>query len=247
MKKLFINILFIFTFFNIYSQNKTGTNIKSKIYTPPGTIKLNGSLYIDKTPITNVMYLEFENKVLGGWNLRLHNSIKKLPNYGIDLSIMNLSLDSIEKKSFYSKIKHDINFSITKIINSNYYFNHPKYSHNPVLNITKEQAELFCLWRTDMVQLLLAFESKTIQERKKYPNKILYRLATKQEFEIAEEYFKNIGLLKISKKESPLKMEIEKVKQKFYLLNLSELTNNENIYREKNNYSSFRCICEITE
>lgn len=52
MEKILILIL-LFNFYQLNAQE----NID--IVNPPGTIKLNDSLYIDKTPVTNLMFLEY--------------------------------------------------------------------------------------------------------------------------------------------------------------------------------------------
>ena len=35
------------------------TKAQNTIVNPPGTLKLNDSLFIDKTPVTNMMFIEY--------------------------------------------------------------------------------------------------------------------------------------------------------------------------------------------
>nr|WP_321237392.1 SUMF1/EgtB/PvdO family nonheme iron enzyme [uncultured Psychroserpens sp.] len=253
MKKLFTLLLIAFMYFNMYSQNTT-----LKTTSPPGTIQLNDSVYIDKTPVTNIMYNEFEKSVITSWSLKSHNAILKLPNYGINLASINKTLFYPEESVLlYEKIKHKDDSSITKKVTSEYYFNYPRYSYNPMLYISKEQAELFCKWRTDMVSLLWASKSKTLEERSKFPNKILYRLPTEKELEAAIIFFKNQNLFHNAENNTPITMGVRNPEEKFYQQNLSEFTLDEVIYGdnwmkktpngEKNNYTTFRCVCEVIE
>ena len=217
--------------------------MNSENFIPPGTIKINDSLFIDKTPISNLSYAEFEKSISMGWNLQTKDSIKKMPNYGIDLKNLNEFPGTNVDYTFYNSIKRNrIDTINDKVINYSY---HPKYSSNPVLNISKENAELFCLWRTDMVDLAIASKSKTINERNDFPNKVTYRLPTNQELMVAEAYFKNKKLLKVSNLDLPINMIFDSVKEKFYLVNLYETNSNE-VKDKRTKPSIFRCICEIS-
>lgn len=143
-----------------YGQNETET--------PPGTLKLNDSLFIDKIPVTNAMYIEFLKSKDKFWSLKKHEEIKKMPSYGIKKE--NLGIDSETLTNTHLKIIS--NFAKEE----KDYFTHPKYRQYPVLNITKAEAKEFCLWRTDMVLLLWAIKSENKQQRAEYPGVIKYRL-----------------------------------------------------------------------
>ena len=217
--------------------------MNSENFIPPGTIKINDSLFIDKTPISNLSYADFEKSISMGWNLQTKDSIKKMPNYGIDLKNLKELPGTNVDYTFYNSIKRNrIDTINDKVINYSY---HPKYSSNPVLNISKENAELFCLWRTDMVDLAIASKLKTINKRNDFPNKVTYRLPTNQELMVAEAYFKNKKLLKVSNLDLPINMIFDSVKEKFYLVNLYETNSNE-VKDKRTKPSIFRCICEIS-
>ncbi len=234
----FLSTIILFFCFKIYSQNI----ISVENFVPPGTIKVNDSLFIDNTPITNIMYDEFEMRISLGWNLKTKDSIKKMPKHGIDLKKLSDFPNAKADSSLYNKIKRNkIDTINNKLVAYSY---NPKYCSNPVINVSKENAEIFCLWRTDMVELAIASKSKTIDERKKFPNKVTYRLATKEELITIENYFKNINKIKIIKKHFPTKMEIHKVEDVYYSLNLPEISAED---EKKINNATFRCVCEISK
>jgi hypothetical protein len=233
-----LSTITLFFCLNIYAQNK----INVKNFVPPGTIKINDSLFIDNTPITNIMYDEFEMRVSLGWNLKTKDLIKKMPNYGIDIKkLINFPNTKVDS-SLFNKIKRNkIDTINDKLVAYSY---HHKYCSNPVINVSKENAEMYCLWRTDMVELAMASKSKTVEERKELPNKVTYRLPTKEELITIENYFKNKDKIKIIKKNSPTKIEIQKVKDVYYKINLPEISADE---EKKRNNATFRCVCEVSK
>ncbi len=182
---------------------------------PPGTIKINDSLYMDKSPVTNIMYQESK-----------------------DFSEVNKENDGIIV--IFSNDNNWIDM----------YGKNPKYQFFPKLHITKEQAENYCKWRSDRVQLLWNL---------KFPNqnkKISYRLPTLKEYEKAEAYFRANKRFKDFKADNPLELKIKKhPKTKFVTYNISEITGDNLFLGENwkgiapaklpNTYTGFRCICEI--
>ncbi len=228
---------------------------------PPGTIKLNDSLFIDVAPVDNLMYLEFVKSLKNFWSLEAHEELKELNNFGIDIK-------SIEKK-FNSKltefnldelIKEEL--TIAALTKNNRYFNHPKYSKYPVVNISINDAELYCKWRTDMVKLNWAIKSKIKDERAQYPSNIKYRLPTVLEFEEALKFFGYSKNKYKGDKNTPIKPYRIKYKKKYkkaILLksNISEYTldsipfdtnwRNSDYFEKPNDYTGFRCVCEIKD
>lgn len=103
--------------------------ISKKEFTPPGTVKLNNNLFVDKTEISNFNWQEFEYwiKKKHGSNSKEHVAI--LPDTTVWLN-----------EGSYNKpyVKH--------------YYRHPAYKQYPVVGISYEQAVAFCKWRTMLVQ-----------------------------------------------------------------------------------------------
>ncbi|GAL76607.1 hypothetical protein JCM19275_1755 [Nonlabens ulvanivorans] len=51
---------------------------------PPGTIKLTDNLYIDRVPVTNLMYSEFLDHLGNYWSEKKHEKMKSYPSYGLE-------------------------------------------------------------------------------------------------------------------------------------------------------------------
>ena len=222
---------------------------------PPGTIKINDSLYIDKGPIDNLMYLEFTKNVKKLWNYTLHDSLKLLELENIDKSLLSYSLNSDQNEKIYNEIILAENLKISDSVDINYYFNYPDYYYHPVIGISKNQAQIFCEWRTDMVNMRW---SKELKNDKKEYKKIIYRLPTNEEYILAKKVFREKDKLLIINENSPLKIDLKNLRNKnnFILYNASEYTISDENFKENslqiNNidqldspYTFFRCICEL--
>ncbi len=59
------------------------------------------------------------------------------------------------------------------------YFNHPSYDEYPVVGVTWEQANAFCVWRTRL------FQSVAAQRNQPYNSRLSYSLPTEAQFEYA--------------------------------------------------------------
>lgn len=115
------------------------------------------SLWMCKTELTNGEYLSYINASVVGLTDR---EASKLESY-------NSLWNSIKNKP---KPYQD------------YYFRHPAYDNYPVVNITKEQAVLYCKWKTFEINNYL----KTISEKEKLNvNEIVVRLPTEKEWKYA--------------------------------------------------------------
>lgn len=242
--------------FSIYGQGSSKT-IKFK--NPPGTTKLNDSVYIDVSPIENVMYKEFIYNLDSFWNENIHQYIKTINSFGLSWEILE-SDTGFKKANYDKKTRTTEAYNILTIDSTNQYVKSPEYNNFPVLNITKEEAELYCKWRTDMVKLIWAINSKNEKKRAKYPKDILYRLPTIKEFNEALDTF---GFTK-KKKDAYNKLAISPYwssnvrtyrKALFFKHNISEYTlnsipfgtnwKNKKTFTSLNDYTGFRCICEI--
>lgn len=218
--------------------------------TPPGTIKVNNSLYIDKAPIDNLMYLEFIMSVEYLWNYTLNDSLKSLKLKDINKSLLSSSLNPNENKRIYDEINFVEDIKISSKVHINDYFNHPHYYNHPVVGIKKNLAQLYCIWRTDMVNMLW---SQKIKGFKKQYKKIKYRLPTIKEYETARKTFQTNKKLFIFDKSSPLDLNFKSIRNKdvFALYNASEFTSSKNYLtqnlsnKNKEKYTFFRCVCEL--
>jgi len=243
-----------------------------KFKAPPGTVYLNDSVYIDNTLITNQMYFEFLNNIKSFWLPKKSDSIRKLTKVNFDkekLTKRVMTLDEViqfdllrlfsgidnENSDFFFEMFINTEFKIDNVIDSKTYLVHPEYSKYPILYINKKQAEMFCKWRTDMVILRYRTQYKQKEERAKYYKKINYRLASYDELKFADSIFKNHKKVIKTKEKSPLKLKPKLTDKKMIFYNISEITFDDKIYGDNwknnyddklpNNYTGFRCICEV--
>jgi formylglycine-generating enzyme required for sulfatase activity len=248
MMRIFIVLFFIFQATVTYSQYR---------HSPPGTSKINDSIYIDQLPVTNVMYLEFLDRLQSFWSLEKHEEFKTAPKFGRPKVTPVYTYPNDLKKTPLL-IEMSINETLTindSLKTHSQYLINPKYSHHPVLQVTREQAEMFCLWRTDMVMYLYA-TAKNERRRNKYPKEIRYRLPTQEELIQAKTFFKEQKEFSFSKEESPLHLQLNDIKfRSFIFLNISEYTTDSIPFGSNwrnnapttfpNDYTGFRCICEV--
>jgi len=217
--------------------------------TPPGTIKINDTLFIDKAPVDNLMYLEFMTKVESLWNNKLHKTLKSMSLEEIDDSVISNFDSSMDNQELLNTISTVENIAISDSVNMEYYFNHPKFQYHPMVGITKDQAQLFCKWRTDMVNLRWGMK---IKENKNNYRKIRYRLPTDKDLDLATKVFRENGKFVFSDQTSLEKINFKDRGQKeaFFLYNIPEFTQSEDntALTEENkdfNFKFFRCICEV--
>lgn len=122
---------------------------------PPGTVRLNDSLFIDKTEVANVHWREY--------------LFYQQTTYGSESEeFINALLDTL----VWSDIENATDLS-------NIYFRHPSFNNSPAVGMSYEQAIAFCEWRTNAVNLLL---SKQLNRKFK---RVKYRLPSMIEWELA--------------------------------------------------------------
>lgn len=127
---------------------------KKKTFTPPGTVKINDTLFADEAEITNLSWIEFEiwTTTKYGANSPEHKAV--LP----DTLVWRQNNSSNEP---YVQ----------------YYYRHPAYKNYPVVGISYEQVIAFCKWRTERVKEFMCLS-------KKYGViEFEYRLPSKSEWE----------------------------------------------------------------
>lgn len=230
------SLLFLIFFFPVmlFSQNSPGV--------PPGTIRMPDGLYIDRVPVTNLMYLEFLSSVGSFWDSEMHQTIQNLPKYAVNPKFRELNTDETTEQIFVRNPDQDK-------------LRDPKYRQDPVVQISKREAEMFCRWRTDMVMLLWAIRSRNAKERKEYPAEIRYRLPGTEEYEAIKTHFSDIGKLEDRDKfPSAGKYNSEPTGEVIFY-DLAEITYDNEIFGEKevnpetlpNESVGFRCVCEVVE
>ncbi len=246
--RIFIVLFFIFQTTVTYGQYR---------HSPPGTLKINDSLHIDQLPVTNRMYLEFLDRLQSFWSLEKHEELKTAPKFGRPKVTPIYTYPNDFKKT---PLLIEMSINETSFINDSLkahseYLTQPKYSEYPVLQITKEQAEMYCLWRTDMVMYLYS-TAKNERRRSKLPKKIRYRLPTQEELIQSKTFFKEQEEFSFTTEESPLHLQLKDIKfRHFTFFNISEYTTDSipfgSNWRNKvpttfpNDYTGFRCICEV--
>lgn len=177
---------------------------------PPGTVQLNDSVYIDQTPVTNLDYFEFLSSLNAFWSLRTSDSLKDLPRYGwkgrelsyqstinhvrysqsinhnnkrrSKLAVLNENQVYSAPDSLLAKQMYPVDSTSFQDIQSLTLLTHPAYRNFPVVLISKVQAEMYCKWRTDMVNLMILLNTKDSSDYSKYVPIERYRLPTPDEW-----------------------------------------------------------------
>ena len=124
-----------------------------KKFIPPGTVKINDTLFADETEVSNLSWLEFEY-----WTCTKYG--KNSSEYK---AVVPDTLVWRNKESFNEPYVHN-------------YYRHKAYRNFPVVGITFEQAIAFCKWRTERVK-----EFYSIAYKKSL--KIEYKLPSKEQWE----------------------------------------------------------------
>ncbi|MBN2777229.1 MAG: SUMF1/EgtB/PvdO family nonheme iron enzyme [Bacteroidales bacterium] len=160
-----------------------GNLFSAKPIIPPGTVKINDSLFVDRTEICNVDYREFLYWTKQKFGVESIEYTSIIP----DSSVWS---DATAYTEPYAQL----------------YFRHPAYSNYPLVGVTYEQALKYCEWRTDRVNEMLfvrinKLNIDTLKTAIEIPVYVKYRLPTKSEWEsIAALPFSKKTIKKFSKK-----------------------------------------------
>ncbi len=269
----YIFCLIIISVSPIKKQNYKKEINKSKGI-PPGTIKLNDTLFIDVNPVTNIAYREFVSFLEISYSQVVRDSLKNIPYYGLNYEQFKIFMRrSGNDADFHSRMQIRTNQKLSWAMSMDEYINSPTYNYNPVVFVSYSQANEFCKWRTDVVHLKYTIDSKNEKQRQKYYTKIKYRLPTPDEWDLAMNKFsENI----ISNKEifpynkaCTYSIVPQGRKSQFIYVpgNIAEMTSIENLavgiswidndtiidtkkrvqYLGARDWLGFRCICEIVE
>jgi formylglycine-generating enzyme required for sulfatase activity len=128
---------------------------KKKEFSPPGTVKINDSLYADLVEISNFGWQEYElwTKNKFGPNSKEH--LNTLPDTTVWRQTGSYNEPYVQ-----------------------YYYRHPAYKEYPVVGVSYEQALQYCQWRTERVKEHFA-------KTKKYAGvEFKYKLPSKKEWEL---------------------------------------------------------------
>jgi len=269
----YIFCLIIISVSPIKKQNYKKEINKSKGI-PPGTIKLNDTLFIDVNPVTNIAYREFVSFLEISYSQVVRDSLKNIPYYGLNYEQFKIFMRrSGNDADLHSRMQIRTNQKLSWAMSMDEYINSPTYNYNPVVFVSYSQANEFCKWRTDVVHLKYTIDSKNEKQRQKYYTKIKYRLPTPDEWDLAMNKFsENI----ISNKEIfpynkactyPIVPQGRKSQFIYVPGNIAEMTSIENLaigiswidndtiidtkkrvqYLGARDWLGFRCICEIVE
>jgi len=135
---------------------KEGRNFKNN---PPGVFWIKDSLYMDRTEIRNLDYLEYVH-----W------------------------LKKYQPENYSAAYPDTLVWRVNNCYNEpyvHYYFTHPAYRNYPVVGISYEQALGYCKWRTERVKEFIAIQIKHKHKNAIRLQNIEYRLPTKAEWEYA--------------------------------------------------------------
>lgn len=141
---------------------------KTKSFTPPGTVRVSDTLFVDATEITNLSWREYEYSVKAMYGANSKEHLATLPD-------TLCWRDKLSDNEPY--VQH--------------YYRHIAYSQFPVVGISYEQAIAFCKWRTGQVKSLLSIKKDFAHSH------FEYRLPTKAEWEFFSQssgmFFNNNG------------------------------------------------------
>lgn len=125
-----------------------------KEFIPPGTVKINDTLFADETEISNFSWQEYELWTKNKFGSNSPGHISTLPD----------TLVWRDKNAYNEPYVQ-------------YYYRHPAYKDYPVIGISYEQAVEFCKWRTNRVKEFICIS------KKHDPVEFEYRLPSKAEWE----------------------------------------------------------------
>jgi formylglycine-generating enzyme required for sulfatase activity len=263
--KILLLIVFCITIVSCITSNKALTTEALEVNAadvPPGTIKVNDSTCMDRVPVTNGMYNEFLNNLENHWSLKKHDRMQNYPRY-------KLSKDTVfQPWTGNTRLYMEATFQNPKEVLEQQlqlgnYSKNPNYNYHPAVGLNKSQAELFCLWRSDLANAVYAMRSRSKSKREKYPYKVTYRLPTEAEMLSAERELKSRDRLRyyqddiFSTRSSDLTFRELQENGNLIIMELNEI-GAANTYRPLFNTpveyydnqslkTAFRCVCEVQE
>lgn len=130
---------------------------------PPGTVRINDTLFVDKTEMTNI-----------GWREYLHYLLDEKKD--TNAYFQALPDTTVWRDDFPSDPLAE------------YYFRHPAFNSYPLAGVAYEQAVAYCEWRTYIANQGLYFREKKIKNFREhlndtFPIRFWYRLPSSAEWE----------------------------------------------------------------
>jgi formylglycine-generating enzyme required for sulfatase activity len=177
-------------FFILFSLLFAGENyVTAQKKTPPGTIRINDSLYIDKHPVTNIEYAAFLYCVGLFWNHAFSDSINRMATPKVDMEKLQRQPNKdlqwrINQQALINRMQIDktpYKF-IDTALNLQQYLTHPRLRDFPVVGISLEQAVTFCKWRSDMIRIAYAQQNNTERKQRRHYQWVQYRLPLSNEW-----------------------------------------------------------------
>ena len=154
MKSLTILILLLFFLLADIAAQK-------KQLIPPGTVRINDTLFADKQEVDNISWREYL------YYLRRFDPAKQ------ELALPDTLVWGYDSSSLAMQ---------------EYYFRHPGFNNYPVVGISYLQALDYCAWRTAQVNFVYYIKENKITDWENhlndpYPIRVYYRLPTEKEWE----------------------------------------------------------------
>lgn len=227
---------------------------------PPGTLKVNDTLYVDRVPVTNLMYNEFLENLENYWNMKKHEKMQFYPRY--DLSTDTVFQPWTGNTRLYMEATYaDPKETVNKQLKLGEYSKNPRYTYHPAIGLSKFQAELFCLWRSDLANAVYAIRSKSETKRAKFPYKVNYRLPTQEEMLSIENdlrsrerlrYYQDdvysamsgtLQFRELQENGNMIIMELKEIAQDGEYLPLFNMPLQ--FYNKNELKTGFRCVCEV--
>jgi hypothetical protein len=183
MKSQMFSLLFLL-FFSSACQLFRPKKFDLAKFTPPNGVRIGSGLYLDETEIANIHWLEFlyyarqdslspeDYQVLVPdttvWTRFPYDSI-----FALD------SLCRIHKSTFKQDVSYDHDYSYCR----DSYLRYPGYRYYPVVGISREQAQLYSLWRSEIVNEI----SNEVLVKENQPYRVVnrYRLPRVSELNFA--------------------------------------------------------------
>lgn len=241
---------------------------------PPGTVRLNDSVYIDVNPVSNIDYREYVSFLSITYSKEVRDSMDRMPMWGVNYDeFRRFMRNSGNDREMLGRARIRLDQTLAWAQSLEEYLQSPTFNNNPVICLSYSQALQYAEWRTRIVMFRWAVESRDEKQRAKYYTKIRYRLPTPEEWDEAmEKYSQNVILNKAVFPHNiacTMPAVPQKRKSEFYYVpgNIAEMTGIEKLavgiswrdqdttadytkrveYFGPRDWLGFRCVCEIVE